>query len=316
MIESQEGFSYCFVRKKTRSVTSSWGGNFVPAFGRKRKKTERKSCVPDIFLKITNSKPIKKKVENTKVKFESNDNIKKPYRYKKQSVVLKSGFLNNNGNAIVNTTKSKRKRKKDKSCSHLCERLSINSDIEYNDIIDPNINKKESSDSDDSSDSDSSSDNKKINEKEEKNKIEVQNNEKGILNKKIENKTNYNHINFNINIENNKNNKNTNENKIKVNRENNHIINNSVEDKKNIKKSNIKINNDNNLKKIDINNLLSKKGNNNNLLSKKGNNNIKRNSEIVQINNFKNNDKKEQKELNNKRNNLKNSLIKKNKKMK
>ena len=50
-IEAQEGFNYFFVRKKTRSVTSSGGGKFVPAFGKKRKKTERKSCVPDIFLK-------------------------------------------------------------------------------------------------------------------------------------------------------------------------------------------------------------------------------------------------------------------------
>jgi hypothetical protein len=54
---------YYFLRKKTRSATSSWASRFYPSFGKKIKANERKSILPDLFLKFNEKKePSKKKL--------------------------------------------------------------------------------------------------------------------------------------------------------------------------------------------------------------------------------------------------------------
>ena len=55
-------FSYYFIRKKVRSVTSSWAGKFFPSFSKKKKSSERKSILPELFLKL-NEKNLKKKIK-------------------------------------------------------------------------------------------------------------------------------------------------------------------------------------------------------------------------------------------------------------
>ena len=117
-------FSYYFIRKKTRSATSSWASRFYPSFGKKIKANERKSILPELFLKFNEKKESSKKKLSAGT---ANDNYKEMVNKNKPIVSNKrmSGIIK------FNERSSKKNRKKsifdsNQSCKHLHDRLSMN----------------------------------------------------------------------------------------------------------------------------------------------------------------------------------------------
>ena len=124
--------SYYFIRKKTRSATSSYAGRFFPSFGKKKKPNERRSILPDLFLKFN------EKNESSKKKLSAgtaNDNYKE--------VVIKNKPIINNKrlSGIIKFPEKiqKKNRKKsifdsNQSCKHLHDRLSMNFLLYHKDL--------------------------------------------------------------------------------------------------------------------------------------------------------------------------------------
>ena len=167
--------SFIFIRKKVRSVTSSWGNKFIPSFGKKKKIPERKSCLPDLFLKFSNGKTYNK-IDNTKKLLNASENVKTLYN-RKGSVIAKSWKINSNleNNLNIANLEKKKKKKKEKSAKNLHERLSINFNIDMNEIVNKNNDKNEtSSESEDLSQSKTSN----VENNKEKNSFIEENNEK------------------------------------------------------------------------------------------------------------------------------------------
>ena len=228
--------NYIFVRKKVRSATSNWAGKFIPAFG-KKKKVERKSCIPDIFLRFSNSK--QNKNDNQKKVLNASENPKSQ-GHRKASMMfnpLKTAFKNEKYINDIKASKSKKK-KKEKSCKNLHERLSINFNLEMNEMIEQNIMKLEqSSESEEMSQSKSSnikaiqeknSSKESSDEKEESNIVKIDNNfdenKKNESNLDIIKDDNKSEKEHNINILK----KEDNENKISINNNNNEQVENEL----------------------------------------------------------------------------------------
>ena len=204
---------YYFTRKKQRSATSSWAGRFYPSFGKKKKTNERKSILPDLFLKFNEKKESSKKKLSADT---MSDNYKEIVNKNKPVVINKrmSGI-------VKFVQKSPRKNKKkgasdsNKSCRHLHDRLSMNFILEHKDLLekgklrDSNINQNENSkknieDKNTSEENKNGEENNKGNDAEkinvEQNK-ENQNNDENNLKKSIKLNKVSNNIPININIE-------------------------------------------------------------------------------------------------------------------
>jgi len=207
--------SYIFIRKRMRSVTSNWAGKFFPSFSKKKMANERKSILPELFLKLNEKKETSKKKLSAGT---ANDNYIEMVEKNKPIVSNKrmSGAIQFNANSLQ---KKKRKTYKasNNSCQQLYDKLRIEFLLDDEKELDDQYKLKLSSDSDEDED---------INQNEnDKNEIK----EKNSKGQKIEN---INNNNEGFNIEQNKN-------------INNNIPDNELE--KNNKLNEVKSNNDNNL---------------------------------------------------------------------
>ena len=281
---------YIFVRKKLRSATANWGGKFI--FGKKKKGSERKSCLPDLFIRFSNSKKYTKGDSNKKV-LSATDN-RQIIGNRKSSMIIepsKISKIGNNKNNISNLKNLKnKKKKKEKSCNNLHERLSINFNLDMDDIIGENNLKLESSlESDDISQIKSSNENidennsfKEINKEKEENNINDENKKNEIENHLKDKPNNpINNIYNNLMNENNENNTQINNEK-----DNNNKI---------IKLYDDNFNNIINCNKDEIRNIDSKSTRND--LIKKNNNKLFNNSKYMFPLNKNNNNKKLYKNL-------------------
>ena len=139
-----------FIRKKTRSATSSWAGRFYPSFGKKIKANERRSILPDLFLKFNEKKETSKKKLSAGT---ANDNYK-------EIVIRNKPIVNNKRmSGIIKFPEKnlKKNRKKsifdsNQSCKHLHDRLSMNFILYHKDSEEKdkqkdnnNINQKQNS---------------------------------------------------------------------------------------------------------------------------------------------------------------------------
>ena len=138
--------SYFFIRKKVRSVTSSWAGRFFPSFNKRKKANERKSILPELFLKLNEKKESSKKKLSAGT---ANDNYKE--MVKKNKPIISSKRMS--GVIIFKAKRPKKKKRKshiqsNKSCQQLYDKLSIEFLLDDKEFEDDKYKLKLSSDSD------------------------------------------------------------------------------------------------------------------------------------------------------------------------
>ena len=270
MISNVCQYNYFFVRKKLRSITSSWG--LKSFFGKKKKAPERKSLLPDLFLKFSGTKTHNKGNSSKKGDSSKNEN-------KRKSMISSSYKINNNESNIGEKKKTK---KKEKSCNNLHERLSVNFLNENNDIIREKIAKIEySSECEDMSQSKTTNNN--IKEIKSENENESSENKNAENNNNLEDKNlNNNNVN-NSKSENNKDIKNNNNNNI--NNENDIQNNNNNNNKINFKNLNYNVHNDNIILLNQENELFDISTNYNGDKIKNGRKKLKKTKSMKQLNN-------------------------------
>ena len=280
-------YLYCFIRKKQRSATSSWAGRFISAFGKKKKVNERKSILPDLFLKLNTGKKTETSKKKLSANTATNDNYKEIVGKRVSMVNVPNKHMSVIGKLNIRNENSIKRRNKrsskepTKSCKNLHDRLSVDFNLESNDIeIDEKDRLKLFSDSDDDQSSgDENIIQKKISLKDIDNENEHNNNiskkdssiNTGVFEKK---KT------FKININ-----------------KNNNNLNNSISKKDEKIDNNIKNNND-----VNKNNKISE--NNNEIINNKNSNNILKRNDDNELFNLNSNDIKNKRSKINKKNEI------------